>query len=113
MFAAHQNLDNLTIIIDYNKMQSLDYVKNTIGLEPLKEKFKSFGCYVLDINGHNLLQIRKAFSKTIQNKPKVIIANTIKGKGVSFMENNILWHYTPPDKFQLKKALIEIDKRYA
>ena len=113
MFAAHHNLNNLTIVIDYNKMQSLDYVKNTIGLEPLKEKFKSFGCNVLDINGHSLLQLRKAFSNKIQNKPKVIIANTIKGKGVSFMENNILWHYTPPDKFQLKKALIEIDKRYA
>ena len=113
MFAAHHNLDNLTIVIDYNKMQSLDYVKNTIGLEPLKEKFKSFGCNVLDINGHSLLQLRKAFSNKIQNKPKVIIANTIKGKGVSFMENNILWHYTPPDKFQLKKALIEINKRYA
>ena len=113
MFAAHHNLDNLTIIIDYNKMQSLDYVKKTIRLEPLKEKFKSFGCHVLDINGHNLLQIRKAFRKKIQNKPKIIIANTIKGKGVSFMENNILWHYKSPDKFQLKKALIEINKRYA
>ena len=113
MFATHHNLDNLTIVIDYNKMQSLDYVKNTIGLEPLKEKFKSFGCNVHDINGHSLLQLRKAFSNKIQNKPKVIIANTIKGKGVNFMENNILWHYTPPDKFQLKKALIEINKRYA
>ena len=82
-------------------------------MEPLKKKFESFGCYTIDINGHNLLQIRKAFSKKVRNKPKVIIANTIKGKGVSFMENNNLWHYTPPDKFQLKKALIEINRRYA
>ena len=113
MFAAHQNLDNLTIIVDYNKIQSLGYVREVINLEPLKKKFESFGCHTIEINGHNLLQIRKAFSKKVRNKPKVIIANTIKGKGVSFMENNILWHYTPPDKFQLKKALIEINKRYA
>ena len=113
MFAAHQNLDNLTIIVDYNKIQSLGYVREVINLEPLKKKFESFGCHTIEINGHNLLQIRKAFSKKVRNKPKVIIANTIKGKGVSFMENKLLWHYKSPDKFQLKKALIEINRRYA
>tara|TARA_Y100000816_G_C26085808_1_gene572967 strand:- start:1005 stop:1778 length:774 start_codon:yes stop_codon:yes gene_type:complete len=108
LFASHHKLKNLIIIIDYNKIQSLDFVKKTIKLEPLKKKFEAFGCDVVSINGHNFKEINNSFKKKT-NKPLVIIANTIKGKGVSFMENKVLWHYKPPNKSELGKALKELD----
>ena len=108
MFASHHQLNNLCIIIDYNKIQSLTYVRNILKIEPLKKKFKSFGCRVVSINGHNNLQLKKAFKLTDKNKPTVIIANTIKGKGVSFMENKVAWHYRSPNNKELIKALNEI-----
>tara|TARA_E500000178_G_C17019605_1_gene754839 strand:- start:1286 stop:2053 length:768 start_codon:yes stop_codon:yes gene_type:complete len=104
LFASFHNLNNLFIIIDYNKIQSLDFVKNVMKLEPLKEKMKSFNCNVEKINGHNLRSIQKSLINR-SNKPKVIIADTIKGKGVDFMENKILWHYRAPTKVQLYTAL--------
>ncbi len=109
LFAAHHKLKNLVIFIDYNKIQSLDFVKNTIKLDPLEEKFKSFGCNVISVNGHNHKQIINALKKKHQ-KPLIIIANTTKGKGVSFMENKVLWHYKPPNKNELEKGLIELEK---
>jgi len=108
LFAAHHKLKNLVIIIDYNKIQSLDSVKNTIKLEPIKQKFLSFGCDAVLINGHNHKEILKAIKKKT-TKPLVIIANTIKGKGVSFMENKVLWHYRSPNKIELEKGLKELD----
>ena len=108
LFAAHHKLKNLVIIIDYNKIQSLDSVKNTIKLEPIKQKFLSFGCDAVLINGHNHKEILKAIKKK-STKPLVIIANTIKGKGVSFMENKVLWHYRSPNKIELEKGLKELD----
>ena len=108
MFASHHQLNNLCIIIDYNKIQSLTYVRNILKIEPLKKKFKSFGCRVVSINGHNNLQLKKAFKLTDKNKPTVIIANTIKGKGVSFMENKVAWHYKSPNNTELIKAIKEI-----
>ena len=113
LFASHHKLDNLNIIIDYNKIQSMDFVNKVIGIEPLKSKFLSFGCNVRIINGHNVTAINKALIKTVKNKPNVIIANTIKGKGVSFMENNNLWHYKNPNLDELKRSLVEIKKKYA
>ena len=101
LFASHHRLNNLVIIVDYNKIQSLDFVKKTINLEPIK-KFDAFGYDVVSINGHNFKQINNSKKKT--NKPLVIIANTIKGKGISFMENKVLWHYKPPNKFELKSS---------
>ncbi len=109
MFAAHQKLNNLCVIIDYNKIQSLTFVADTIKLEPLMKKITSFGCEAKSINGHNFSHLKKAFNLKNKNKPRVVIANTIKGKGVSFMENNILWHYKSPNKIELNKALKEID----
>jgi len=79
----------------------------------LKSKFLSFGCNVKEINGHNLNAINKALISSVKHKPNVIIANTVKGKGVSFMENNNLWHYKNPNLDELKKSLIEIKKKYA
>ena len=104
LFANHHNLDNLVIIIDYNKIQSLDTVKKTLTLEPLSKKFEAFGLKVLNVNGHNHNQIFKALSSNY-SKPLVVIANTIKGKGVEFMENSILWHYKPLDLENYKKAI--------
>ena len=113
LFANHHKLDNLNIIIDYNKIQSMDFVSKVIKLEPLKQKLQSFGCKVYEVNGHSVKQLTKFLKVKSFNKPKVIIANTVKGKGVSFMENNNLWHYKSPDKDQLKRALNEIEIKYA
>jgi transketolase len=108
LFASFHKLDNLIIIIDYNKIQSLDFTKNILKLEPLRKKFQSFGCNVKNINGHNFIQIYKSFFVRKNKKPTVIIANTIKGKGVSFMENSISWHYKYPSAQELQVAIKEI-----
>ena len=94
MFAGHHKLDNLCAVIDYNKMQSDDLNENIMGLEPLADKWKSFNWHVIEIDGHNFDEIGKAFdeAKTKRNKPSVIIAHTIKGKDVSYMEGSPAWH---------------------
>ena len=104
MFTCHHKLLNLKVIIDCNKIQSLDYVKNVINLEPLENKFKSLGFYVSRINGHDHNKLKDTI-KMKTRKPHVIIADTIKGKGVKFMENSVLWHYKPPNKIQLIEAI--------
>jgi len=106
LIANRFKLDNLIVIIDRNKIQSLDFTENTIPLEPLGEKWKSFGWEVAEVDGHSIEQIQSALS-TI-NTCKVIIANTTKGKGVSFMENSIKWHYKSPNDEELKMALTEV-----
>ena len=113
LFASHHKLNNLVIIIDYNKIQSLGHSKKIINIEPLKDKFISFGCRVAKINGHSYLSIKNELNKKLSNKPKVIIANTIKGYDVNFMEDNNLWHYKSPNNFELEKALKQINKKYA
>lgn len=94
MCAAHYQLDNLRAIVDYNKMQSDDLNENIMRLEPLRAKWEAFNWHVLEIDGHNFEQIGEAFSVANQTKgrPTVIIAHTIKGKGVSYMEGSPLWH---------------------
>ena len=104
LFSSHHKLNNLVVIIDYNKLQSIDFVKNTLNLEPLKQKFQSFGCKVVSVDGHNFKQLEKVLSSS-STKPLVIIANTIKGKGVGFMENSVLWHYKPLNSEDYQKAL--------
>jgi len=108
LFASFHKLNNLFIIVDNNKLQSLDLTKNVLKLEPLNKKIKSFNCNVININGHSLDQIYKSLLKKNKSKPNVIIANTIKGKGVSYMENKIEWHYKYPDKKNLKLAIKEL-----
>jgi len=113
LVSNHYQLENLVVIIDHNKMQSLDTCENTISLAPLAEKWHSFGWNVYDCNGHDHDALRNAFSKakTILGKPSVIIANTIKGKGISFMENDILWHYRfPHDGWEYDMAVCELHK---
>jgi transketolase len=108
LFASFHKLDNLIVIIDYNKIQSLDFTKNVLKLEPLKEKFKSFNCNIKNINGHDFNQIYKSLLVSKNGKPTVIIANTIKGKGVEYMENKILWHYKSPNAEELEIAIKEL-----
>ena len=108
LFASFHKLDNLFIIIDYNKIQSLNFTKNVLKIEPLKKKLSSFGCSVKNIDGHNFNQIYISLLKRKKNKPTILIANTIKGKGVKYMENKILWHYKFPDQKQLQKAVKEL-----
>jgi Transketolase, N-terminal subunit len=109
LFAPQQQLDNLILIVDYNKIQSLGFVKDVIDLEPLAEKFTSFGWSVIEINGHDHAEIFESLSTSPEpGKPTVIIAHTVKGKGVDFMENKLLWHYKSPDASQLQEALGQI-----
>lgn len=98
LVANHYKLNNLIAVIDHNKMQGLDFCEDIITLSPFAGKWKAFGWNVLDIDGHNHDDLRVAYemAKSSVDKPSVIIANTIKGKGISFMENAILWHYRFP-----------------
>jgi transketolase len=113
MFAAHHKLSNLTAIIDYNKLQSLDSVANTLGLEPLADKLKAFGCSVHEIDGHDHQLLAEALSSVANESPTVIVAHTTKGKGVSFMENRVEWHYKNPNDEQLALALAELGVAHA
>lgn len=110
MAASHNNLDNLCLIIDKNKMQALGDTKDVLCLDPMPAKFESFQWNVIDIDGHDYDQIIAAFDnfKACVGKPTVIVANTIKGKGVSFMEHNLKFHYTAPTEEELIKAKEEL-----
>ena len=110
MFAAHHNLSSLIAIVDYNNLQSLATVDKTVGIEPLADKFQSFGWAVNEVDGHDHDAMIHIFNevKNYGEKPSVVIAHTTKGKGVSFMENKVEWHYKTPDEIQLKAALEEL-----
>jgi len=115
MFAAHHRLDNLVAIIDYNKLQSLTTVAATLGLEPLADKLRAFGWSVREVDGHDHDQLRSALvaAPWQAGAPSILIAHTIKGKGVSFMENRVEWHYRSPDRAQLASAIAELEGRRA
>lgn len=110
MFAGKNNLSNLTMIIDRNNIQIDDFTENVMPLEPLADKYKAFGWSVIDVDGHNIEEIINACNKAraIYDNPTVIIAHTIPGKGVDFMENNPNWHAKAPNDEQAKLALKEI-----
>ena len=109
LIANHYNLDNLCVIIDRNRIQSLTFTEETIALEPFSNKWEAFNWNVKEVDGHNYLELATVINQqTI--KPKCIIANTTKGKGVDFMENLNLWHYKHPDAEQLEVALKQIDR---
>lgn len=107
LFAAHHKLDNLTIIIDYNKIQSFGTVHEVLNLEPLSDKLNAFGWNAIEVDGHNHENLTAVFNKAniTTNNPTAIIAHTIKGKGVSFMENELAWHYKSPNEEQLAEGL--------
>lgn len=109
LMAAHYRLDNFTVIIDRNGMQAMGFCRSVMNTEPLDEKWKAFGWKVVNIkNGHDHESIRKAFQEATEGKPKAIIANTVKGKGISFMENELLWHYRDPQGEFYEKAVAEL-----
>jgi transketolase len=110
LFAPHHRLDNLVAIIDYNKIQSFGTIKEVLDLEPLAEKWRAFGWGVREIDGHDLDAIREAFAAVpfVPQRPSCVVAHTIKGKGVSYMENQLLWHYRAPRGADLETALREI-----
>ena len=110
MFAGHHKLNNLTVIVDYNKIQSFGRVDEIMNLEPFGQKWTSFNWEVHEIDGHDFEQLIAAFEAK-STKPKVIIANTIKGKGVSFMENKLEWHYKSPNPEQYESALKELKNK--
>lgn len=113
LFAGNRGLDNLTVIVDHNQAQQDGWVKDIMALDPLHDKWEAFKWHVINIDGHHWEQISKAFeeARATRAKPTVIIARTIKGKGVSFMENKPGLHGKPLNADDLKKALQELDQQ--
>jgi len=111
LFAPHHHLDNLVAIVDYNKIQSLGRVSEVLDLEPLGQKWKSFGWSVREIDGHDVEAIHKVLRAVPfePGRPSCVIAHTVKGKGVSFMEDKLAWHYMPPNDQELEQALAELE----
>lgn len=112
LFAGHHDLNKLTAIIDYNKIQSFGSVADVLGLEPLADKWRSFGWTVCEVDGHNHEQIVDCLTtcKSHMNKPTCVIAHTVKGRGVSFMEGQLAWHYRSPSSAELRAALSEVEQ---
>lgn len=112
MFAAHNNLDNLVVIVDNNGLQIDGSIESVMSPYPIDEKFKAFGFEVVLCDAHDFESIENALNhaKNTKGKPTAIIAKSVKGKGVSFMENNVAWHGTAPNQEQRDIAMAELDK---
>ena len=111
MSSSHYKLDNLCLIVDNNNLQIDGNVNEVMSIYPLDEKFKSFGFEVITIDGHNIEKIIQAFekAKTVKGKPTVVIAKTVKGKGISFMENKADWHGKAPKEEEYNTAIKELN----
>lgn len=112
LFANQHDLSNLIAIIDHNKIQGMGFSEDILTLEPVGDKWKSFGWNVIEIDGHDHEMLKKALkeAKDNQNKPTAIVANTVKGKGISFMENDVTWHYQSPQDELYTKAIKELEE---
>ncbi len=112
LFAGHHGLDRLVAVIDHNKLQSLTTVEETLSLEPFADKWRSFGWSVVEADGHDHNQLHDALAETpsTTGKPIVVVAHTTKGKGISFMENSVLWHYRTARGAELEAALSELEE---
>jgi transketolase len=110
MAAAAHRVDNLTAVMDCNRIQNDDFVEKVLPMGPIAAKWEAFGWHVVEIDGHDMAQVVSALeaSRAVAGQPAMIVAHTVKGKGVSFMENNPLWHGTAPDDRQAARALAEI-----
>ncbi len=102
-------LDNLTVIVDHNKMQAMDELETIVRMKPFADKWKAFGWNVVEIDGHNHAEIRQASLIRCENVPTLVIAHTVKGKGVSFMENVPIWHYRMPNTEELPILMSELE----
>ena len=111
MTAGHYKLDNLCGIVDFNGLQIDGKVEDVMNINPLREKWEAFNWNVIETDGHNLVKVEEAFKQAaeLKGKPTVIIAHTVKGKGISFMENSAGWHGVAPNNEQLAMALAELD----
>jgi transketolase len=110
LFAGHHQLENLIAVIDYNGIQSLGPVEETLGLEPFADKWRAFRWEVIEVDGHDHDALQAALDvKPGRGRPLCVLAHTVKGKGVSFMEGKVLWHYRPPNEAELRSALRELD----
>jgi transketolase len=111
LFAPFHRLDNLVVMVDYNKIQSFGQVREVLDLEPFADKWKAFGWSVREIDGHDIGQVREALLAVPweAGRPSCVIAHTVKGKGVSFMEHQLVWHYRPPSDADHKLALAELE----
>ena len=111
LFASHHSLLNLVVLIDYNKLQSLNSIEQTLALEPLADKWHSFGWEVEEVDGHDISSLQKSLgTSTLSQKPRCLICHTVKGKGVSFMENSVLWHYRTARDQEYRAALEELTR---
>ena len=112
MFAGHRKLDNMVFIVDNNNLQIDGTVEDVCSPYPIDEKFKAFNFHVVTINGHDFDQIRRALNEAKETKgmPTAIVMNTVKGKGVSFMENKVNWHGAAPNDEQYKVAMEDLKK---
>lgn len=108
-FAAHYKLSNLTIIVDHNKLQSLDTLEKTMSVSNLPARWNAFGWDTVEVDGHDHEMLREALTKSKPEKPLCIIAHTVKGKGVSFMENKVEWHYRNPHTEEYNLAMEELN----
>jgi transketolase len=113
LFAPHHRLDNLVAIVDYNKIQSLGAVKDVIDLDPLAAKWRAFGWAVREVDGHDIPAVEEALTAIPyeRDRPTCVVAHTVKGKGISFMENQLLWHYRAPRGETMTQALAELEGR--
>ena len=111
MAAAHYKLDNLTAFVDYNGLQIDGTIQDVMNPEPIADKFAAFGWNVISIDGHDIEAIKDAIeqAKTVKGKPTMVVCRTVKGKGVSFMENNGAWHGSAPNQEQRDQAIAELD----
>ncbi len=112
IFAAHQQLDNLTFIVDANGLQGFGTTAEVADLEPLSDKFRAFGLETNVIDGHDLKSIVEVAARPVTGGPRAIVARTVKGSGVSFMENRVEWHYLPVTQAQYEAALCDLDRRH-
>ena len=111
MFAGQNHLSNLTAIVDNNNLQANDYCDNVLSWKNIAEMWSSFGWFVLEVDGHNLDELRKALSQREDNRPLCVIAHTIKGKGISFMENQKIWHHLSPQGDDYLNAIKELEEK--
>lgn len=116
LFAPHHKLDNLTVIIDYNKIQSLGHCDEVLSLEPFPEKWRAFGWDTVEVDGHDVAALQSVFAadarptnSKLADAPRCVIAHTVKGKGVSFMEDDLLWHYRTPQGDEYQAAVAELN----
>ena len=111
MFAAHNKLDNLCIVIDYNGLQIDGPIDTIVSPAPYEEKIAAFGCHAITMDAHDLNAIEAAFNeaKTVKGKPTIIVSKSVKGKGVSFMENQVKWHGSAPNDEQYAQAMAELE----